>query len=258
MLKFFYEKSSLILARIWVGGKNLVGPENGWSGSWQTWPTLPQPGQWGRSRGSKIVMKPFHSSHLRIQEQETLSSTSWHASNSSDQMRHVPKYFSNSLINRPAVFKKKIRVQGSNYTCCFQSRIISMMPANQLRGERNSLKIGKIFTTSTHTLFRNIQVINWQKCRAWTNTSSIYNEYSLILVQKTKKRRKVLTFFFVVYIKVTWSSVGMVMFSWVNFSCLRLSTQQMGPEPTFDGKCGPKTHEDPWGTEWPFRCLDYL
>ena len=36
------------------------------------------------------------------------------------------------------------------------------------------------------------------------------------------------------------------------------STQQMGPEPTFDGKCGPKTHEDPWGTEWPFRCLDYL
>ena len=135
---------------------------------------------------------------------------------------------------------KNFRVQGSNYTCCFQSRIISMMPANQLRGERNSLKIGKIFTTSTHTLFRNIQVINWQKCRAWTNTSSIYNEYSLILVQKTKKRRKVLTFFFVVYIKVTWSSVGMVMFSWVNFSRLRLSTQQMGPEPTFDGKCGPK------------------
>ena len=147
---------------------------------------------------------------------------------------------------------KNFRVQGSNYTCCFQSRIISMMPANQLRGERNSLKIGKIFTTSTHTLFRNIQVINWQKCRAWTNTSSIYNEYSLILVQKTKKRRKVLTFFFVVFIKVTWSSVGMVMFSWVNFSCLRLSAQG-GPEPTFDRKFGPKNSQTHAGHRMTFQ-----
>ena len=43
------------------------------------------------------------------------------------------------------------RVQGSSYTCCFQSRIIStMMPANQLRRKRNSLKIVKIERNAEH------------------------------------------------------------------------------------------------------------
>ena len=43
------------------------------------------------------------------------------------------------------------RVQGSSYTCRFQSRIIStMMPANQLRRKRNSLKIVKIERNAEH------------------------------------------------------------------------------------------------------------
>ena len=45
---------------------------------------------------------------------------------------------------------QNFRVQGSNYTCCFQSRIISMMPANQLRRKRNSLKIVKIYRNAEH------------------------------------------------------------------------------------------------------------
>ena len=42
-------------------------------------------------------------------------------------------------------FVENFRVQGSNYTCCFQSRITSMMPADQIQRERNSLKKVKTF-----------------------------------------------------------------------------------------------------------------
>merc|ERR1712208_22985 len=70
-LKFLYEKSSSLLARIWGDGRYLVGPVDGWLGAWQTWPTLPPPCQWGRSRGDGNVMKKFHEAHLRVQQQET-------------------------------------------------------------------------------------------------------------------------------------------------------------------------------------------
>ena len=50
-------------------------------------------------------------------------------------------------------FFQNFRVQGSNYTCCFQSRIISMMPANRLRRKRNLLKIVKIERNAEHLQF---------------------------------------------------------------------------------------------------------
>ena len=106
-------------------------------------------------------------------------------------------------------FFQNFRVQGSNYTCCFQSRIISMMPANRLRRKRNLLKIVKIDRNAEHLQF--------------------IMEMALILL----KRRGGKLSFYVFYIKVTWSSAGSVRFSWVIFSWLRLSAQ-IGPEPTSD------------------------
>ena len=61
-----------------------------------------------------------------------------------------PKFYFYYLYPLPGFFLH-FRVQGSSYTCCFQSRIIStMMPANQLRRKRNSLKIVKIERNAEH------------------------------------------------------------------------------------------------------------
>ena len=61
----------LVLARIWADGKSLVGPEDGWSVSWQSWPNLPQPGQWGKVPRIRGCDETIPQTNLRIQQQET-------------------------------------------------------------------------------------------------------------------------------------------------------------------------------------------
>ena len=96
----------------------------------------------------------------------------------------------------------------SSDTCCFQSRIIStMMPANQLRRKRNSLKIVKINRNAeyepTHLQFR----------------------MGMALLLFKRRGEKLSLSFYIFYIKVTRSSVERIRFSCVIFSRLRLSDQ---------------------------------
>ena len=117
----------------------------------------------------------------------------------------LPGFFFTTRTLTRIFFKiSGFRVVTPHAVFCLELMIISMMPANQFRRKGNSLKIVKIDINESIT-----------------NTSSIHNSYGLIL-------HLVMSF-----IKVTWSSVGRVRFSWVIFSWLRLSAQ-IGPEPTSD------------------------
>ena len=85
-----------------LGGprRRLVGCMADVANTAKTWPMGKEPRR--GDRDEKIPQTTSAGSAAR-----NLSSTSWFASNSSDRSRHVPKYFSISSINRPAVFKKK-------------------------------------------------------------------------------------------------------------------------------------------------------
>ena len=85
-----------------LGGprRRLVGCLADVANTANTWPMGKEPRR--RERDEKIPQTKSAGSAAR-----NLSSTSWIASNSSDRLRHVPKYFSISSINRPAVFNKK-------------------------------------------------------------------------------------------------------------------------------------------------------
>ena len=106
-LKFLYEKSSTCLARIWGDGRHLVGPKDGWSGAWQTWPILPTLGQWGRSRGYENVMKKIPHTKSAGSAARNLPSTSGLLLIRQIDYGMCRTILVFSSINRAAVFKKK-------------------------------------------------------------------------------------------------------------------------------------------------------
>ena len=107
LLKFLYEKSSTCLGQDMWRWKALGGPRRRLVGCLADLANTANTRPMGKEPRIRECDEKNSTDQICGFSSKKLTEYKWIATNSSDRLRHVPKYFSISSINRPAVFKTK-------------------------------------------------------------------------------------------------------------------------------------------------------